>query len=688
MKSATSRRPSLRFLELLAFLALTGPAAAVSPVGSELPLSTFTAGLQVDPDVAVAANSGDFAVVWESNGQRAGHADTYLRRFRKDGVPLGAEALVSDSVSTEVKHLSRVAAAPTGELAVVWQAEEGAPGSGKVYGRFYDAGGSPATGVLELATDGENPAVASDGAGRFVIVWSDFRRGMILGRRFLADGKPIAEVFTVGAAGGYPDVAADAAGGFVVVWHQFVNPSYLIRGRRFDASQSPLGAEFPVNLTTAFAHTTPRIGMAPGGAFVVAWNRQEESFGNPNAVARRFDRNAVHLGPEFPVGTAATRDQWNPDVAVDARGAFDVVWQAFGPDGESTDVYGQRFNAFGVRQGGIFEASRFPGVQQGQSAVASAPGGAFVSVWQSVDQDGDGFGVFGRRFRPSAATIDFGGNGATDAAVFRPSEGRWLADFDFQPTAELNVVYGRSGDIPVPADYDGDGITDLAVFRPASATWFIDTNRNGGTDARVVYGRSDDIPVPADYDGDGRADIAVYRPSTHTWFVDTDFDGGTDIQAALGVAAAIPVPADYDGDGAADFAVFDRGNWLVQKGMNAVTVPYGRGGDVPIPGDYDGDAIADFAVFRPQGAAWFVDTNQNGGTDIRVPYGQSTDVPVPGDFDGDGVTDFAVFRPASGKWFVDTNRNGGTDLSVVFGRAGDVPLRERGWTVGAATASP
>jgi hypothetical protein len=110
MKGAASRRASFRFLELLAFLALAAPAAAaVSPVGGEFPVNAFTTGPQVDPDVAVAADSGNFAVVWESDGQRAGHADTYLQRFRKDGTPLGSETLVSDSVSTDFEHLSRVA---------------------------------------------------------------------------------------------------------------------------------------------------------------------------------------------------------------------------------------------------------------------------------------------------------------------------------------------------------------------------------------------------------------------------------------------------------------------------------------------------------------------------------------------------------------------------------------------------
>jgi hypothetical protein len=313
-----------------------------------------------------------------------------------------------------------VAVDSNGNFVVVWHdnIQEGPLDYG-IFGQRFDATGTPRGSefhVNEVAADYQGePSVATLGRrGRFVVVWEsaavDGSGNAIRGRLFDGAGSPLAPEFQVNTyttQGQYrPAVAADAAGNFVVVWQsEQQDGSYFgIFGQRFGPSGERLGGEFQVNTFTNDYQRNASVAVAPNGQFAVAWTSNGQDGDGYGLFAQRFAADGSRLGAEFQVNTSTLGSQgYRSSVAPAASGGFVFAWAARPQDGDDFGIAGRRFDGAGAPLGGEFQVNTYTTNYQGWPRVASDAAGDFTVVWDSRFQDGSVRGVFGQRFDASGA---------------------------------------------------------------------------------------------------------------------------------------------------------------------------------------------------------------------------------------------------------------------------------------------
>jgi hypothetical protein len=196
---------------------------------------------------------------------------------------------------------------------------------------------------------------------------------------------------------------------------------------------TPVGNEFRVNTYTADHQHGRSVAMDPNGNFVITWQSQQAGpFNHGEIFAMRYDSSGNELAPpageqgngignEFQVNTYEPHQDY-PDVAMDASGNFVITWHSW-QDGSGFGIYAQRYDSNGNKVGGEFQVNTYTIDNQDNPSIDMDLTGNFIIAWISVEQDGDGLGVFAQLYDSSGTRVggEFQVNTYTTGHQERPS---------------------------------------------------------------------------------------------------------------------------------------------------------------------------------------------------------------------------------------------------------------------------
>ncbi|RTL27881.1 MAG: DUF4347 domain-containing protein, partial [Burkholderiales bacterium] len=406
--------------------------------GSETLVNTTTSGTQATNTNRQVAmdNSGNFVAIWNQSGSIKGQL------FTSAGAKTGSEFTVASG------NNSQVAMDKNGNFVVVWDS------GNTIYAQRYNSAGTAQGGNINVGTSiypsapVSNPSVAMDDSGNFVIAWQTanvtFIANDIYFREYNSSGTALNSGTAVTSAAGSgttdPYVAMNGSGAFVVTW---TDTSGNILGQRYNSSRTAQGSNFTVNTTTTGTQSLSSVGMDNSGNFIVVWSSTQS--GTEDIFGQRYNSSGVKQGSEFLVNTVTADVQTAPSVATDiVTGSFVVTWQSNLQDGSGTGVYLKQYDASGNASSGTDQlVNTTTANAQGIPSVALRNHYGVV-IWNG-NGTGDAAGVFAQRYQVDNAPVISSNGGGASASVSIPENTTAVTTVTSTDADGDTITYSISG---------------------------------------------------------------------------------------------------------------------------------------------------------------------------------------------------------------------------------------------------
>ncbi|MBR57564.1 MAG: hypothetical protein CMH54_05840 [Myxococcales bacterium] len=240
----------------------------------------------------------------------------------------------------------------------------------------------------------------------------------------------------------------------------------------FGTGYCALTGELLTNTITTGDQIQPDIATATNGDYLIVWATTTTASGpgSSTEIAGRWfhadgcpygtafngnfescDPVAGEDGGEFVINSTTLAEQSFPAVAINSEGKAMVTWMSLNQDGNGEGVFGRLVDGTGPL-GDEFQVNTFSQYNQNSPTVIALTDGSFVVSWVSDHEDGDLRGIVVRVF-------DSNGNPITDNIVANS----YVTNFQVRPTV---AALQNGGFVAAWASFmqDNPGLADMGTF--------------------------------------------------------------------------------------------------------------------------------------------------------------------------------------------------------------------------------
>ncbi|MDB2384274.1 Ig-like domain-containing protein, partial [Endozoicomonas sp.] len=365
----------------------------------EFVINESTAGRQ-DMSAVTALDDGSMMVAWRD----AGTGSLKMRRLDAEGEPVSDEIYLADIEGGPGSDPS-ITTLANGDVLATWSSE--ASGSYRVYGRRFDEEGNALSDKFELYESSGagqyQPDITTLSDGGYLAVWQDASQDGsshgVYAQRFNQNDQGLGQFKVNSHTSGSqetPHATGLIDGGYVVVWNGAGadGQSAGVYLRHYGAKGETI-AEMPINQGDSTA-VDVQIAALDEGGYVASWSSNQD--GTYQIYARLFDAQGQPQGDEFLVNDQPDFDSLNKSILSLNDGGFLMGWTTHGSEGADGELFAQRFDASGAKEGDSFMLNDYIRDHQDGVQLDQLEDGRIISVWDSNGDDGNRFGISGKLF--------------------------------------------------------------------------------------------------------------------------------------------------------------------------------------------------------------------------------------------------------------------------------------------------